>query len=312
MSPKAALAELDFELVTADGVPMDNPYHRMQMNFFISLIRSRMLELGRTDFFAGGDMFVYYSVEQAQAVAEEERQLALFEAGQRPEKPKKTAFRGPDVFLVQNVDAKRERYAWVSWEEGDRLPDLIVELLSPSTAAYDRGEKKRLYEQTFKTSEYFLYPPQGLTLEGFRLLDNSYQPIARSATGRLWSRELEVELGVWHGEYDGLTDNWLRLFRPDGRLIPTEAERERQRAEEARQRAEEERQRAEQSDQRAEEARQRAEEERQRAEQSDQRAEQAEQRLAQELQHAKEERQRAEAAEAELARLRARLDGSEG
>ncbi len=302
MSPKAALADLDFELVTSDGVPMDDPYHRMQMNFFISLIRSRMSELGRTDYFTGGDMFVYYSVEQAEAVAEEERQMALFEAGQLPEEPEKTAFRGPDVFLVQDVDAERERHAWVAWKEGDRLPDLIVELLSPSTAAYDRGVKKRLYEETFKTSEYFLYAPQGLTLEGLRLLGNSYQSIARSPEGRLWSRELEVDLGVWHGEYDGVTDNWLRLFHPDGRLVPTETERERQRAEKSKQRAEQAEQRAEQAEQRAEQAGQRLVQERQHTEK-------AEQRLAQERQHAREERQRAEA---EIARLRARLDESEG
>ncbi len=288
MSPKAALAELDFEIVTEDGVPMDNPYHRLQMNLFLSLVDQRMLELGRSDFYSGGNMFVYYSVEQAQAVAEEERQLALFESGKRAEKPKKTAFRGPDVFLVQGVDPSPERYAWVAWQEDGRLPDLIVELLSPSTAAYDRGEKKRLYEETFKTSEYFLYPPQGLALEGWRLLDNSYQQIVRSAEGRLWSRELEAELGVWHGTYKGKTGPWLRLFHPDGRLVPTETEGERQRAEEERQRTEEERQRAEEERQRTEEERQRAEEERQRAEK---------------------ERQRADAAEAELARLRARFEG---
>ncbi len=260
MSAKAALADLDFELVLEDGVPMDKPMHRKRMNLFLSLVRVRMLELGRTDFFSGGDMFVYYSVEQARAVAEEERQLALFEEGKRPDKPKKTAFRGPDVFLVQGVESEneRERDTWVAWEEDDRLPDLIVELLSPSTAAYDRGGKKRLYEQTFKTSEYFLYPPEDLALEGWRLLDNSYQPIARSAKGRLWSRELEVELGVWHGEHDGTTGDWLRLFHPDGRLVPTETERQRQRAEEERQRAEEERQRTEEQRQRAKDAEQRA------------------------------------------------------
>ncbi len=244
MSAKAALADLDFELVLEDGVPMDKPMHRTRMNLFLSLVRVRMLELGRTDFYAGGDMFVYYSVEQARAVAEEQRQLTLFEKGQRPDKPRKTAFRGPDIFLIKGVDGERERDAWIVWEEGDRFPDLIVELLSPSTAAYDRGGKKRLYEQTFKTSEYFLYPPEGATLEGWRLLDNSYQPIARSAKGRLWSRELEVEVGVWHGEHDGTTGDWLRLFHPDGRLVPTEAEQERQRAEEQRQRAEDAEKRA--------------------------------------------------------------------
>jgi len=253
MSPKAALADLDFELVVADRIPMDKPIHRMQMNFFLSLVRVRMLELGRTDFYSGGDMFVYYSVEQAQAVAEEERQLALFESGQRAEKPKKTAFRGPDVFLVRDVDPHL-REAWVVWEEDGRHPDLILELLSPSTAAYDRGEKRRLYEQTFKTSEYFLYAPGSSSIEGLRLLDNAYQSIASSASGRLWSRELEVELGTWQGQYEGVSGPWLRLFYPDGRLVPTEAEAQRQRAEQATQRAEQATQRAEQATRRADAA----------------------------------------------------------
>ncbi|MCP4654142.1 MAG: hypothetical protein GY856_01855, partial [bacterium] len=81
MSPKAALADLDVELVLEDGVPLESHYHHLQMVLFLELVRRRMTELGRDDFFAGGNMFVYYSPEQAQAVAEEERQLALFENG---------------------------------------------------------------------------------------------------------------------------------------------------------------------------------------------------------------------------------------
>ena len=65
MSAKAVLADLDFELVLEDGVPMDKPSHRRRMNLFLHLVDVRMLELGRPDFFAGGDMFVYYSHEQA-------------------------------------------------------------------------------------------------------------------------------------------------------------------------------------------------------------------------------------------------------
>ena len=122
MSAKATVQDLDFELALEDGVPLETWYHRLQMTLFLELARWRMLELGHDDFFLGGDMFVYYSVEQAQAVAEEERQLALFENGLRPEKPKKTAYRGPDAFLVKGT-AKRKRQIWVAWEEGGRFPD---------------------------------------------------------------------------------------------------------------------------------------------------------------------------------------------
>lgn len=34
-----------------------------------------------------------------------------------------------------------------------------VELLSPSTAAVDKGTKKNLYEQVFKTRDYFVFDP---------------------------------------------------------------------------------------------------------------------------------------------------------
>ncbi len=272
MSPEAALEDLDFELVLEDGVPLETHIHRLQMVLFLELVRWRMLELGHEEFFVGGDMFVYYSPEQARAVAEEERQLALFGNGLRPEKPEKVAYRGPDAFLVKGA-ARRQRDIWLVWEEDGRFPNLILELLSPSTADYDRGEKKRIYERVFKTSEYFLYTPRSKSPEGFRLLDNAYKQIAPSAERRLWSRELEAELGVWHGEYEGEKGPWLRLFHSDGRLVPTNAER-------------------------AEQERQRAEQERQRAEQERQRAEQ--------------ERQRADAAEAENVRLRARLADLEG
>jgi Uma2 family endonuclease len=218
-----ALASLPFELVYSDGEPLETNWHRIQMNLLIDLIYQVMTERGRTDFFAGGDMFVYYSYEQARDVA-----------SGRP------YFRGPDVFYVAGVEIRRERKAWVAWEEGGRLPDVIVELLSPSTAKIDRTVKKDLYARTFRTPEYFLYEPSTMKLEGFRLAGDVYKPLAPNVQGRLWSAQLGLEIGLWHGEQTGEESTWVRLFHPDGRLVPTPAER----AEAERQRAEAERQRA--------------------------------------------------------------------
>jgi hypothetical protein len=175
---------------------------------------------------------------------------------------------GPDVYWVGGVDPDRERQVWIAWEEGGRLPDVIVELLSPSTAAKDRGEKKELYARVFGTAEYFLCDPETSKIEGFRLAGRSYWPIPPDAQGRLWSEQLGVFLGVWHGIREGRTAGWPRLFRADGSMILTGEER-----------AEAERLRAEAADRRAEAADRRAEE----------------------------ESRRAEAAEAENARLRALL-----
>jgi Uma2 family endonuclease len=219
----SALAPLPFDLVYDDGEPLETYWHVQQIHLLLHLIRRAMAEQERTDFFAGGDLFVYYSVEQARQVAlEEEEHL------------EKRAFRGPDVFWVGGVDPLRERQIWIAWEEDGRLPDVIVELLSPSTAKNDRTVKKDLYARVFGTAEYYLYDPQSRKLEGYRLSRRRiYRPLIPEAQGRLWSEQLGVSFGLWHGAWEGWETDWIRLFRSDGSLVPTEAEAERQRAEAA-------------------------------------------------------------------------------
>jgi len=240
----AALAPLPFELVLDDGEPLETEWHTLEFPLLRELIRQAMTEAGRTDFYVGANMFVYYSVQQARDVSEE-----VAKGGEQ------RAFRGPDVFWVGGVDPDRERQVWIAWEEGGRLPDVIVELLSPSTAAKDRGEKKELYARVFGTAEYFLCDPETSTIEGFRLAGRSYWPIPPDAQGRLWSEQLGVFLAVWHGIREGRTADWPRLFRADGSMILTGEER----AEAERRRADAEGLRAEAADRRAEEESRRAE-----------------------------------------------------
>ncbi|HSS50579.1 MAG TPA: Uma2 family endonuclease, partial [Thermoanaerobaculia bacterium] len=211
-----------FELVYDDGEPLETEWHTIQYPFLRDLIQQAMAEQGRTDFYTGGNMFVYYALEQAREVSEEMTKGLPW-----------SAFRGPDVFWVGGVDPDRERRAWISWEEGGRLPDVIVELLSPSTASKDRTEKRDLYARVFRTAEYFLCDPDTGTLEGLRLVGRFYQPIPPDENGRLWSEQLGTALGFWHGVVAKRKGDWVRLFRPDGSLVPTEAEAERQRADAA-------------------------------------------------------------------------------
>lgn len=210
----AALAPLPFELVLDDGEPLEKEWHTLEGPLLRKLIRRAMEEQGRTDFYAGANMFVYYSVQQAREVWEE-----VTKGGEQ------RAFRGPDVFWVGGVDPNRERDSWIAWEEGGRLPDVIVELLSPSTAENDRTKKKDLYAQVFRTAEYFLHSRETQGLEGLRLAGGSYRPIQPDAKGRLWSEKLGVFLGIWSGVVDGRKGDWVRLFRPDGSLVPTAEER---------------------------------------------------------------------------------------
>lgn len=212
----AALTPLPFELIFGDGEPLESDWHVAQINLLKELIRQVMAEGGRTDFHVGGDNFVYYSPEQAWDVYQG-----------RP------YFRGPDVYWVGGVPPRR-RKGWVSWEEGGRLPDLIVELLSPSTAHIDRNEKMDLYARVFRTSEYYLCAPGTGKLEGYRLAGDLYRPMVPDGQGRLWSDQLGASLGLWHGIRENvIEDDWIRLFRRDGSMIPTEAEAASQRADEA-------------------------------------------------------------------------------
>jgi len=55
---------------------------------------------------------------------------------------------------------KRERRSWVVWEEG-KAPDVVIELLSESTAEQDKNEKKLIYQSQLRVSDKveLLIPP---------------------------------------------------------------------------------------------------------------------------------------------------------
>lgn len=117
-------------------------------------------------------------------------------------------------------------------------PHVMIELLSPATAKVDRGLKKQLYPDTFRTLEYFWFDPNTLECAGFHLVAGTYQPIATSDQGWLWSQQLQLYLGIYQEQ--------LQFFTPTGELVPTPeetAETERQRAEFAQQQVDLERQR---------------------------------------------------------------------
>jgi len=193
-----------------DGVPLESNWHRLQINLLIDSIRQHWR--GQTDFFAGGNMFIYYSARQV----------------------RNRDYKGPDFFVVKNVDGVKDRPCWIVWEEDGRFPNVIVELLSPTTAPADLGSKKQLYEQTFKTPEYFCCDPDTRSLQGWRLgRHQSYESLSPDGHGRLFSEQLGVWLGLRDGTYQGLTAAWVRLFQSNGHLVPTAEEAERERADAA-------------------------------------------------------------------------------
>lgn len=52
-------------------------------------------------------------------------------------------------------------------------PDLVIEVLSPSTAKYDRKEKKQIYEH-YGVREYWLVNPKDKSVEVWHLIDGRF------------------------------------------------------------------------------------------------------------------------------------------
>lgn len=217
--------DLPFE----DGEPMESVLHRDQMNLLIDTLGEN--RDGLVDFFVGGNMFVYFSETQA----------------------KRNDFRGPDVFVVLGHPQSTPK-SWVAWEQDGKLPDIVIELLSPKTEHVDRGIKMQIYRDVWKVRRYYLFDPYTLVFEGYALVDGRYAPIEPNTEGRLECAPLGLELGVQDTDKLEIRRPALRWYRPDGAILPTDGERlakERARGDEERARADQERARADEEKARA-------------------------------------------------------------
>ncbi len=197
------LAELmpDATQVESDEPEMESSLHYVQLALLVSCLEWLWRE--RDDFFIGANLTIYFNRQQL----------------------KTRDFRGPDFFLVKQTQ-KRPRKSWVTWEEEGKYPDLIIELLSESTAEIDKTLKKELYQNRFRTPEYFWFSPETLELAGFRLTQGKYEKITSNESRWVWSETLELYLGIYQEK--------LRYFTVEGQLVPTpeeEALQQQQRAE---------------------------------------------------------------------------------
>ncbi|WP_353932284.1 Uma2 family endonuclease [Okeanomitos corallinicola TIOX110] len=214
--PSVKLPPTQVELPCDDGIPMETQRHKFQMDMLIDTLWP-WLE-ARSDGYVSGNMFVYFSLAQL----------------------KNQDFRGPDFFAVLGVP-KKERLSWVVWEEG-KPPDVVIELLSETTASEDKNEKKLIYQNLLRVPEYFWFDPfNPEDWAGFYLNRGVYEPIQLNSKNQLISQSLGLALVRWQGSYRGVETTWLRWITLEGELLPTGqeiADLERQKAEQEKQRAE--------------------------------------------------------------------------
>ncbi len=224
------------DLPSEDGEPMETFRHKKQMDLLLDSIEEAFFREGRRDFFAGGNMFLYFSETQS----------------------RRNDFRGPDVFVVLDTEW-RDRRSWVVWEEDGRTPDVVIEITSDSTRSEDYGRKKDVYARILRVPAYYVFDPFTGRLDGFRLDPTArrYEPILPDARSLLPCAPLGLSLGVSPGTVYEIEAPWLRWFDRDGNVLPISRERLRdqeRRADDERRRADDERRRADDERRRADEA----------------------------------------------------------
>lgn len=192
------------DLPCCDGVPRETGKHRRQANILADTFEAAWAD--RKDFFVGSNMFMYFSELQI----------------------KKNDFRGPDVFVVLNSN-RRQRKSWVVWQENYRTPDVVIELVSESTEHVDRVDKMRIYSKMLHVSNYYIFDPISLRLDGF-VLDRQrreFVPIKPEPNGDLPCPVLGLHLGVRTTSIFGEEDEFLRWIDPQGKPLPLDEDRAR-------------------------------------------------------------------------------------
>jgi Uma2 family endonuclease len=199
------------ELPCRDGEPMESERHLKQKNLLAESLALAWAD--RTDVYVGNEMAIYFSELQA----------------------RNNDFRAPDVFVVLDT-TRRERKSWVVWQEGGRTPDVVIELLSASTEAVDRGHRMRIYSRLLHVSHYYLFDPDSGVLEGYRLDSErlQYVPLAPHAGGDLPCPVLGLSLGLRKGTFQSVELSWLRWITPDGAVLQSGEEAARSAQEQAR------------------------------------------------------------------------------
>ncbi|MBG0742875.1 MAG: Uma2 family endonuclease [Cylindrospermopsis raciborskii KL1] len=141
----------------------------------------------------------------------------------------------PDTMVVFGRP-KGQRGSYRQWEEDNIPPQVVFEILSPSNSK-DEMTRKKLFYLKHGVEEYYVYDPDGISLEVSIRENNSFKEIEDFAT---WtSPRLNIRFDM--------TGDELVIYYPDGSrfLSPVElsnyAEQERFLKEQANHRAEQER-----------------------------------------------------------------------
>lgn len=93
----------------------------------------------------------------------------------------------PDIIFIANENLHK-----IKTNGLHGAPDLVIEILSPSSWHYDKGDKKDEYERN-GVREYWIVDPTDKTTEGFWLANGEYEPLP-SEEGKITFRMFDYTL----------------------------------------------------------------------------------------------------------------------
>ncbi|MFI5186178.1 MAG: Uma2 family endonuclease [Chitinophagales bacterium] len=105
--------------------------------------------------------------------------------------PKNTLYTYPDISIFFNEITQEVE------DDNFTEPSVIIEILSPSTKSYDRGDKFKLYRDIPTLKEYILIDSESINVEAFRINEHNH-----------W------ELEEYKKESDALSIQTVRLSLP--------------------------------------------------------------------------------------------------
>jgi Uma2 family endonuclease len=237
-------------LPTMYDLPSENPeepglpdeFHDLQPQMLSRTLR--LIDYTNERIFTGTDLNLYYDVRHPLWFKRPDWFLVLDVAR-----------------LYEETDL---RSSYVVWQEGVN-PFVVVELLSPGSEKEDLGEyaessvileqpsselenimsfeseqnngqalketppkKWDVYERILRVPYYAVFSRYTNRLRVFKLVGGRYlEQTIDSQNPRFWIPELKLGLGVWFGEFEGISRHWLRWYDSEGNWVLTDTEQER-------------------------------------------------------------------------------------
>jgi Uma2 family endonuclease len=137
----------------------------------------------------------------------------------------------PDWFYVANVPPMLDdkiRRSYVLWKE--LIPPVIALEFVSGNGSEERDKtpyegKFWIYERIIRPAYYGIYEVAKASIELYHLQGTQYIQMQPNPQGRYVIPEMQVELGLWQGHYQGMTLPWMRWWDLEDNLLLTGSER---------------------------------------------------------------------------------------